>query len=90
MIKKNVGYVREEKLPEPRSMGQFIHLPTGQMVIVNGASRGVAGYGNTTWNTVKDMNGNTVHLEGMSQMPTYRPVLYDPERAQRKRHEYSN
>ena len=89
-IKKNVGYVREEKLPEPRSMGQFIHLPTGQMVIVNGASRGVAGYGNTTWNTVKDMNGNTVHLEGMSQMPTYRPVLYDPERPQGKRLEYAN
>lgn len=89
-IMKNLGYVREEKLPEPRSMGQFIHLPTGQMVIVNGASRGVAGYGNTTWNTVKDKDGNTVHLEGMSQMPTYRPVLYDPELPQGKRLEYTN
>ena len=85
---ENVQYVREETLPEPRSMGQFIHLPTGQMVIVNGASRGVAGYGNTTWNTAKDKQGNVVHMEGMSQKPTYRPVLFDPEQPKGKRLKY--
>lgn len=67
------AYTHEENLPEPRSMGQFIHLPTGQMVIVNGASRGTAGYGNTTWNMI-----DGVRFEGLSQDPTYRPVLYDP------------
>ncbi|UZJ54791.1 hypothetical protein CBS101457_004111 [Exobasidium rhododendri] len=66
-------YTQEEDLPQGRSMGQFIHLPTGQMVIVNGAQRGTAGYGNTTWNMV-----NGVNLEGFSQDPTYQPVLYDP------------
>ncbi|WFD23610.1 (methyl)glyoxal oxidase [Malassezia equina] len=85
---KNVQYVTEDALPEPRSMGQFIHLPNGKMVIVNGASHGLAGYGNTTWNTVKDKNGNTVHLEGMSQKPTLRPVVYDPEKPQGQRLEY--
>lgn len=84
----DVQYVKEEDLPEPRSMGQFIHLPNGKMVIVNGASRGLAGYGNTSWNTVKDKSGNVVHLEGMSQSPTLRPVVYDPEKPKGKRLEY--
>ncbi|WFD19975.1 (methyl)glyoxal oxidase [Malassezia caprae] len=85
---KNVKYVKEEDLPEPRSMGQFIHLPNGKMVIVNGASRGLAGYGNTSWNEVKDKNGNKVYLEGMSQSPTLRPVVYDPDKPQGQRLEY--
>lgn len=75
----NVQWVREDKLPEPRSMGQFIHLPTGEMIIVNGAARGLAGYGNTTWNTVQDKNNNTWHLEAMTQEPTLRPVIYNPD-----------
>lgn len=87
---QNVQYEREDKLPEPRSMGQFIHLPTGQLVIVNGASRGLAGFGNTTWNTVKSKDGKTVRLEGMSQDPTYRPVLYDPEQPKGRRLDYAS
>lgn len=88
-------YVREEKLPEGRTMGQFIILPTGQMVILNGAEKGVAGYGNVTkgslsyeaqkvaytWSNVfNDSNGNTIYTESMTQNPTYTPVLYDPEK----------
>lgn len=68
------SYTHEENLPAGRSMGQFIHLPDGQMVIVNGAERGTAGYGNTTWNQV-----DGVKLEGLAQDPTYQPVLYNPE-----------
>ena len=86
---KNVKYVHEEDLPEPRTMGQFIHLPTGQMVIVNGASNGTAGYGNTTWNTL-NINGQQVRLEGMAQEPTYRPVLYDPSKPKGQRLQYKN
>jgi hypothetical protein len=66
-------YTQEEDLPVGRSMGQFIHLPTGQMVIVNGAEYGTSGYGNTSWNVI-----NGVAFEGLSQSPTYQPVLYDP------------
>ncbi|PWN36401.1 DUF1929-domain-containing protein [Meira miltonrushii] len=69
------SYTREEELPEPRTMGQFIHLPTGQMVIVNGAQMGTAGYGNMSWNKI-----NGVNFEGLSNNPTYQPVLYDPEK----------
>ncbi|WFD31441.1 (methyl)glyoxal oxidase [Malassezia sp. CBS 17886] len=77
---KNVQYQHEQSLPEGRSMGQFIHLPTGQMVIVNGGSYGVAGFGNLTFNNVTDSQGNRVLLEGFAQKPTNRPVLYDPEK----------
>jgi hypothetical protein len=67
------SYVHEENMPQGRTMGQFIHLPTGQMVIVNGAEKGTAGYSNVSWNMV-----NGVNLEGLSQNPTYTPLLYDP------------
>lgn len=86
---ENVKYVEEDDLPEGRSMGQFIHLPNGKMVIVNGASKGVAGYGNTTWNTI-DVDGKKVLLEGLAQEPTYRPVVYDPEQPKGKRLEYKD
>lgn len=71
----STSYVHEEDMPQGRSMGQFIHLPTGQMVIVNGAQYGTAGYSNVSWNTF-----NGVHYEGLSQSPTYTPLLYDPSK----------
>lgn len=69
------SYVHEEDMPEGRTMGQFIHLPNGQMVIVNGAQKGTAGYSNVSWNTI-----NGVNFEGLSQNPTYTPLLYDPSK----------
>lgn len=80
----NVQYVQEETLPEGRSMGQFIHLPDGTMVIVNGANKGTAGYTNATFNQIQ-YNGQTVSTEGLSQDPTYVPVLYDPSKPKGKR-----
>ncbi|CAO1628309.1 unnamed protein product [Sympodiomycopsis kandeliae] len=88
-------YVKEQDLPEGRTMGQFIHLPTGQMMIVNGASKGTAGYGNVTsgtqlnnghvfnWsNAFNDstLSNSPIYTETMSQDPTYTPVMYDPEK----------
>ncbi len=49
----NMQYVQEETLPQGRTMGQFIHLPDGTMVIVNGANKGTAGYTNATYNTIQ-------------------------------------
>lgn len=81
-----VQYIHEGDLPEGRSMGQFIHLPDGTMVIVNGAEKGVAGYGNTSWNMVQSVDGKEkVRFEGFAQDPTYRPVVYDPSRPKGKR-----
>ncbi|GAC74662.1 hypothetical protein PANT_12d00078 [Moesziomyces antarcticus T-34] len=77
-------YVKEEDLPQGRSMGQFIHLPDGTMVIVNGAEKGTAGYTNATYNSAQ-YNGQTINTEGLAQDPTYVPVLYDPSKPQGKR-----
>jgi hypothetical protein len=75
------GYVHEEDLPQGRTMGQFIHLPDGTMVIVNGANKGTAGYSNQTWTFTAD----GTRTEGMSADPTYQPVLYDPTKPQGQR-----
>lgn len=82
-------WVREDKLPAGRTMGQFIHLPTGQLVVINGAAIGTAGYGNvsTDWQdgttnlTWTNILPNGIGTEGMSQDPQYTPVLYDPEQS---------
>lgn len=75
-----VKYTSEEQMPDGRSMGQFIHLPTGQMVIVNGGRYGTAGYTNATYN-----NASGVLTEGLCQDPVYTPLLYDPEKPQGSR-----
>ncbi|KAI0066271.1 glyoxal oxidase [Artomyces pyxidatus] len=43
------SYVHVDALPENRSMGNLIMLPNGQVLCINGAGTGVAGYGNDTW-----------------------------------------
>lgn len=65
-----------------RTMGQFIHLPDGKMVIVNGAAKGTAGYTNATWNSFDNFK---ICTEGLSQSPTYQPILYDPSKPQGSR-----
>ncbi|KAI9435759.1 glyoxal oxidase [Lactarius indigo] len=43
------SYTHVDPLPEGRTMGNLILLPTGQVLCVNGAGTGVAGYGNDSW-----------------------------------------
>lgn len=69
-----MAYDQEEQLPVGRTMGQFVHLPDGKMVIVNGAAKGTAGYYNTSFNILAD----GTQTEGLAQEPTYTPVMYDP------------
>ncbi|TFK30187.1 copper radical oxidase [Coprinopsis marcescibilis] len=59
-----------EDMPDARLMGDAILLPTGDVLIVNGASSGISGYGN-----VRDQVGasNADH-------PAYTPVLYSPSK----------
>ena len=58
-----------EYMPQARVMPDAVLLPTGQVVIVNGAETGIAGYGN-----VKSQVGNS-----NADRPTLAPVLYDPQ-----------
>ncbi|KAN0138426.1 copper radical oxidase [Lactarius tabidus] len=43
------SYTHVDSLPEGRTMGNIILLPTGQVLCLNGAGTGVVGYGNDSW-----------------------------------------
>lgn len=45
----STAWVDEEPLPEGRVMGNWIFLPDGRLVLINGIGKGTAGYGNTSW-----------------------------------------
>ncbi|KAL1743468.1 glyoxal oxidase N-terminus-domain-containing protein [Schizophyllum fasciatum] len=57
-----------EQMPEARLMPDAVLLPTGQVLIVNGAGSGISGYGNVR------------HQVGASNAdhPVLTPVFYDP------------
>jgi len=57
-----------EYMPQARVMPDAVLLPTGQVVIVNGAETGIAGYGN-----VQSQVGRS-----NADRPTLIPLLYDP------------
>ncbi|EPQ57993.1 copper radical oxidase [Gloeophyllum trabeum ATCC 11539] len=57
-----------EQMPQARTMPDAVLLPTGDVLIVNGAGTGISGY------------GNVVHQVGASNAdnPAFTPVLYRP------------
>ncbi|KAH9915157.1 copper radical oxidase, partial [Epithele typhae] len=68
-------YARDDPLPEGRSMGQFIALPDGRLLMLNGAQTGTAGYGTQSW-TIQ---------ESYADHPVLLPVMYDPSAPAGKR-----
>ncbi|GAA6043740.1 hypothetical protein JCM8097_000504 [Rhodosporidiobolus ruineniae] len=57
----STDWVDEEPLPEPRVMGNFIFLPDGRLVLINGIGKGTAGYGNTSWAIGQSFGDDPVH-----------------------------
>lgn len=57
-----------EQMPQARTMPDAVLLPTGKVLIVNGAGTGISGYGN-----VKGQVG-----QSNADNPVFTPVLYDP------------
>ncbi|TFK54735.1 copper radical oxidase [Heliocybe sulcata] len=57
-----------EQMPEARTMPDSVLLPTGEILIVNGAGTGISGY------------GNVLHQVGASNAdnPVFTPALYNP------------
>ncbi|GAA5955092.1 hypothetical protein JCM21900_001609 [Sporobolomyces salmonicolor] len=51
----------EESLPEGRVMGNWIFLPDGRLVLINGIGKGTAGYGNTSWAIGQSFGDDPVH-----------------------------
>ncbi|GAA6021883.1 hypothetical protein JCM10207_004532 [Rhodosporidiobolus poonsookiae] len=58
---KSTDWVDEEPLPEPRVMGNWIFLPDGRLVLINGIGKGTAGYGNTSWAIGQSFGDDPVH-----------------------------
>lgn len=42
----NSTWEHEQDMPSPRCMGDLVHLPTGDLLMLNGAQKGVAGWEN--------------------------------------------
>ncbi|KAH7323340.1 glyoxal oxidase [Rhizoctonia solani] len=59
----------DDELPEGRTLGSMILLPTGEIFMVNGANTGVAGYGNVSW----------AIGQSYADQPVYTPIIYNPE-----------
>ncbi|KAF9482234.1 copper radical oxidase [Pholiota conissans] len=62
------SYVTEDALPDARSMANFIALPDGRVLGLNGARLGTAGYGNDSW----------AIGHSYADLPVLTPSIYDP------------
>ncbi|KAF8198084.1 glyoxal oxidase [Pholiota molesta] len=62
------SYVTDDALPQARSMANFIALPNGKVLNLNGAGLGTAGYGNDSW----------AIGHSYADQPVLTPVIYDP------------
>jgi len=71
-----VTYVQDDDLPIGRTMGQFIALPDGTFLLVNGAQNGTAGYAKMTKTTPTEA---MPFGESLASGPVLQPAIYDPE-----------
>lgn len=70
------AYIADDNMLEPRTMGQFIILPDGTLLVVNGGTNGTAGYGQATGQTP---NFNDLPFdESFATGPVFTPALYNP------------
>jgi hypothetical protein len=84
------SYVHDDPLPEPRSMANFLFLPNGKIVCMNGALLGSVMVNHCSGFPVFSVfilgtagYGNNSWAVGQSyaDMPVLTPVLYDPSAA---------
>ncbi|PPR04163.1 hypothetical protein CVT24_010760 [Panaeolus cyanescens] len=83
------AYIQDDDMPDVgRTMGQFIALPTGKYLLINGGEFGTAGYAASgTPNTPLDQMPFGVSL---AAGPVFKPALYDPTAPQGKRWSQDN
>lgn len=70
------AYVQDDGLPIGRTMGQFIALPDGTLLVINGAEYGTAGYGKRTGNTTTF--AAMPFGESLATNPVGQPAIYNP------------
>jgi len=70
------AYVQDDDMLEGRTMGQFIILPDGKMLVVNGGLNGTAGYATNTGTTLS--YSQMPFGMSLASGPVGTPALYDP------------
>jgi len=68
-------YVQDDKLPIGRTMGQFVALPDGTLLIINGAQNGTAGYAQGTLTVAQYA---MPFGESLAAGPVGQPAIYNP------------
>ncbi|KAJ8082465.1 hypothetical protein PM082_008320 [Marasmius tenuissimus] len=77
------AYVQDDDMLETRTMGQFVALPDGKLLVVNGALNGTAGYSQQTGET--PTYGQMPFGMSLAAGPVGRPAIYDPSAERGKR-----
>ncbi|KZT34045.1 DUF1929-domain-containing protein [Sistotremastrum suecicum HHB10207 ss-3] len=73
------AYVQDDDMLEGRTMGQFITLPDGTLLIINGGLNGTAGYATNTGETLT--YGEMPFGMSLASGPVLTPVIYNPNAA---------
>ena len=76
-------YIADDDMPEGRTMGQFIILPTGKLLVVNGGLNGTAGFSQSTLTTPSF--AAMPFGESLASGPILTPAIYDPDAPQGSR-----
>ncbi|KAJ7793906.1 DUF1929-domain-containing protein [Mycena olivaceomarginata] len=71
------AYVTDDPMLESRTMGQFIILPTGKLLMVNGGNNGTAGYATATGQTANF--ADMPFAMSLASGPVGTPAIYDPD-----------
>ncbi|KAH8823544.1 glyoxal oxidase [Flagelloscypha sp. PMI_526] len=77
------AYQKDDDMLEGRTMGQFIALPDGKYLVVNGGAKGTAGYAKATGQTA-DFAQMPFGMS-LAAEPVMKPALYDPDAAKGSR-----
>ena len=70
------AYVQDDGLPIGRTMGQFIALPDGTLLVINGGEYGTAGYAQRTGTTTT--YGAMPYGQSLATGPVGQPAIYNP------------
>ena len=70
------AYVEDDAMPQGRTMGQFVLLPDGKMLVLNGGLNGTAGYSTETLLT--PLYGDMPYGMSLASGPVGQPAIYDP------------
>ncbi|KAG8771435.1 hypothetical protein FRC12_003617 [Ceratobasidium sp. 428] len=71
-------YVKDDSLSIGRTMSQFITLPDGTMLVINGAANGTAGYAQATGQTA--LYADMPWGMSLASAPVFKPAIYDPSK----------